>query len=342
MENLKNAAYLKKIKHGGFRSLVRRAIELGIDVELISHENKITCFTYKDIPFFIRGKNVPAYRRMGEMTKNKVITKVVLENFGIRTPRGFEALSLIEAKRLIKKNNLTYPIILKPSSGTRGLGVTWNIHTDRDLEEAIAYFKGAIKQHPLLASKSKTFLVEEMFQGHEYRVLVLDGRVVSCVEKIPASVIGDGKSDLKKLIRLFNQTRLPGFTIHIDKTVKETLSKNHLSLTSILPPKKVLRLRNNLNMSDGGRSIDVTGQLHPELKKICVKATESIGLTYGGVDLMADDILDPKTRYVILEINSNPYYNMNEKPLVEGKGVDISWLFLKKMFPSLKKSLRDV
>lgn len=53
---------------------------------------------------------------------------------------------------------------------------------------------------------------------------------------------------------------------------------------------------------------------------------------------MADDIRDPKTRYVILEINSNPYYNMNEKPLVEGKGVDISWIFLKKMFPRLKKS----
>jgi len=342
MENLKNSAYLKKIKHGGFRSLVKRALDLDIDVELVSAENKITRFTYKDTSFFIRGKNVPAYRRMGEMTKNKVVTKLVLESFGIQTPKGFEALSLTEAKQLIKENNLIYPIILKPSAGTRGLGVTWNIHTDDDLEKAIAYFEYAIKQHPILASKSKTFLVEEMFQGHEYRVLVLDGKVVSCVEKIPASIIGDGKSDLRKLIRLFNQTRLPGFTIHIDKTVKETLTKNHLSFKSILPKNNVLRLRNNLNMSDGGRSIDVTDKLHPKLKKICIKATESIGLTYGGVDLMVDDILDQKTRYVILEINSNPYYNMNEKPLVEGKGVDISWLFLKKMFPSLEKSSRDI
>ena len=90
-------------------------------------------------------------------------------------------------------------------------------------------------------------------------------------------------------------------------------------------------------MSDGGRSIDVTTKLHPDLKQTCVRATESIGLTYGGVDFMADDISNPKTRYVILEINSNPYYNMNEKPLVEGEGIDISWLFLKKMFPHLKK-----
>lgn len=335
---MKNSAYLKHIKHGGFRSLVKRAIELGIDVDLVSRENKITRFKYGQDIFFIRGKNVPVYRRMGEMTKKKVVTKMVLESFGIRTPRGFEATSLSEAKRLIKQHKLAYPVIMKPSAGTRGLGVTWDIRTDRDIEKAIAHFESASAEHAFLTSKSKTFLVEEMFQGHEYRVLVLDNKVISCVEKIPASIKGDGRSSIKGLIRDFNQTRLPGFFIHVDKTVRETLKKNNLDLKSVLPKGQVLRLRNNLNMSDGGRSIDVTHRLHPELKKICAKAAESIGLTYGGVDLMADNIRDPKTRYVILEINSNPYYNMNEKPLVEGKGVDISWIFLKKMFPRLKKA----
>lgn len=338
---MKNAAYLKQIKHGGFRSLVKRALESGINVELISRENKITRFQYGQDAFFIRGKNVPAYRRMGEMTKNKVVTKMILEDFDIRTPRGFEATSLNEAKRLIKKNKLSYPVIIKPSAGTRGLGVTWDIHTNSNIEKAITHFELASAQHDFLTSKSKTFLVEEMFQGHEYRVLGLDGKVISCVEKIPASITGDGHSSIKKLIHDFNQTRLPGFFIHVDKVARETLKKNKLTLKSILPEGHTLRLRNNLNMSDGGRSIDVTAQLHPVLKKICIKAIHSVGLTFGGVDLMADDISNPKTRYVILEINSNPYYNMNEKPLVEGKGIDISWLFLKKMFPSLKKSSRN-
>ena len=43
---MKNSIYLKHIKHGGFRSLVKRAIELGIDVDLVSRENKITRFKY--------------------------------------------------------------------------------------------------------------------------------------------------------------------------------------------------------------------------------------------------------------------------------------------------------
>ena len=335
---MKNEAYLKSIKHGGFHSLVRRAIELGIDVELISAFDKITRFTYNNNFFFIRGKNMPVYRRMGEMTKKKVVTKLVLESFNIRTPHGFEATTFSEAKRLITKQALSYPLILKPSAGTRGLGVSWNILTDTDLKKAISHFRNTLEQHSFLSSKSKAFLVEEMFSGHEYRVIVLDNKVLSCVEKIPASITGDGKSTIQQHIRAFNKTRLPGFIIHVDQTVRQTLKKNGLDFHSILPKNKVLRLRDNLNMSNGGRSIDVTTKLHPDLKQICIRANKSIGLTYGGVDFMADDISNPKTRYVILEINSNPYYNMNEKPLVEGKGVDISLLFLKKMFPDLKKN----
>lgn len=333
---MKNTVFLKTIKHGGFHSLVKRALELDIDVELISPVNKLIRFSYGKDTFFIRGKNVPAYRRMGEMTKKKVVTKLVLDGSGIRTPRGFEAKTFAEAKRLIQKHDLTYPLIIKPSAGTRGLGVSWNIQTEADIKQAIAHFESEAKKHPFLTSKSKTFLVEEMFSGHEYRVLVLDGKVISCVEKIPASIIGDGQSTLQELIHAFNKHRLPGFFIRMDLTARQTLQKNGLTLRSVLPAGETLRLRNNLNMSDGGRSIDVTSKLHPALKKLCVQATESIGLTYGGVDLMAEDITNEKTRYVILEVNSNPYYNMNEKPLVEGKGVDISFLFLKKMFPSLK------
>lgn len=335
---MKNEAFLKTIKHGGFRSLVKRALEVGIDVEFISPENKLIRFKYGNDLFFIRGRNAPVYRRMGDMTKNKVTTKTVLDGAGICTPKGIEALSFSEAKRLMTEHHIKYPVILKPSAGTRGLGVTWNIQTEMGLKKALIHFKVAANEHAFLTSKSKTFLVEEMFQGNEYRVMVLDKKVVSCVEKIPASVIGDGQSTIQELIHIFNQTRLPGFFIHVDKIVRETLKKNNLDLKSVLPKGQVLRLRNNLNMSDGGRSIDVTSQLHPTLKALCIKAIESIGLTYGGVDLMAHDLRDPKTRYVILEINSNPYYNMNEKPLAEGKGVDISWLLLKKMFPRLKRS----
>lgn len=273
-------------------------------------------------------------RRMGNLTRNKEITKIILEDTGIRTSRGIVTNSLEKSLPLIGKHQLSFPLILKPTHGSRALGVTWDIRSENDLRKAFSNFKEARQEYGF---KKDTFLIEEMFIGREYRILVLNDRVISCVEKIPASVIGDGKSTIKQLIRNFNKTRLLGFKIHIDSVVEQTLRDHHLTLDSVLEEQKVQKLRNNLNMSDGGRSIDVTDTMHPSFQDICIKATAICGLTFSGVDIIAKDISKParKNSYVVLELNPNPYYNMNEKPLAEGKGTDVSFLLLKQLFPKL-------
>jgi len=325
----------KRTKHGGFRSLLKRALELGVTIDFLSSgKDRLTRFEYEGDIAFLKGANAPVMRRMGGVTKNKELNKVVLDGMGIRTPRGIVADSLEKALSEIKKSRLKYPVILKPTHGSRALGVTWDIRSEKDLAKAFSYFKEIAKEH---AFKQNTFLVEEMFIGHEYRVLVLNGKVISCVQKIPATVIGDGKSSIKKLIAEFNKTRLRGFKIRMDDVVEDTLKKNSLSFDSILPEGRVLKLRNNLNMSDGGRSVDVTKSMHSLFRDICTKATAVSGLTFGGVDLLAENIVSGKEAYVILEINPNPYYNMNEKPLVEGAGTDVSFLLLKQILPKLSK-----
>lgn len=325
----------KRTAHGGFRSLLKRAFELGVQIDFFPSKSTLIKLVYKGDISFLKGANAPVMRQMGNFTRDKEVTKMVLDAIGIRTPKGIVADSFKGAATAIKKNQLRYPVILKPTHGSRALGVTWDIRSENDLQRAFSHFKDIEKEHSL---SKKTFLVEEMFIGHEYRVLVLNGAVISCVQKIPASIIGDGVSSIKKLIATFNKTRLRGFKIKIDHTVLETLQKKSLTTNSILPKKHLLRLRNNLNMSDGGRSIDVTKEMHPFFRELCVKATKATGLSFGGVDVIAKDICVSKKDYVILEINPNPYYNMNEKPLVEGKGVDVSFLLLKQLFPKLPKN----
>lgn len=326
----------KKTKHGGFRSFLKRAFELGVHIEFFPLKGKLIKLEYKGGVIFLKGANPPVMRQMGNFTRDKEVTKMIFDAVGIRTPKGIVADSFKSAAAAIKKRRLRYPVILKPTHGSRALGVTWDIRSEKDLFGAFAHFKEIERKHSL---KHKTFLVEEMFIGDEYRVLVLNGKVISCVQKIPASVIGDGTSSIKKLVTAFNKTRLPGFKIKIDDTALETLKKNHLTLDTVLSKKQILRLRNNLNMSDGGRSLDVTKKMHPFFQEVCVRATKTAGLSFGGVDVIAEDISTDKKGYVILEINPNPYYNMNEKPLVEGRGTDVSFLLLKQIFPriSLKK-----
>jgi cyanophycin synthetase len=323
-------------KHGGMRSLLKRAIECGVEISIVPGQERVLKLSYKKSVAFLKGSNAPVMRRMGNFTRDKELTKILLDEIGIRTPRGIVADSFESAIRFIKKSGMPFPLILKPTHGSRALGVTWNIRSEDDLSEAFSNFGAAKKEHGF---KKNTFLVEEMFIGREHRVLVLDNDVISCVEKIPASVVGDGKSPIKKLIREFNRTRLPGFKLKVDAVVEKTLKDSCFTLDSVLASGHALRLRNNLNMSDGGRSIDVTKTMHPSFRDICVKATQISGLLFSGVDVIAHDISKParKNNYVILELNPNPYYNMNEKPLAEGKGTDVSFLLLKQLFPELKK-----
>lgn len=325
--------YIHNVKHGGFKSFLKKAVELGVEIKMIEKEGSpILKLQHGGEVIFCYKMNLPIYKRMGNLTKNKEVTKIILEASDIQTPRGITATSLQEALRLVQKEKLRYPLICKPVDGSLAKGMTWDIASSQELRTAIAYAKGAYGKRP-----RTRFLIEEMFVANEYRVLVFNGKVLSCVQKISAGIVGDGTSSIEKLIINFNAKRLSGFEIRLDKTAKETLKVHGLTLKSVLPKNYFCKLRNNLNMSDGGRSIECTKKMHLHFKDICSRAIEAVGLTYGGIDLFVKDISSKKSEYVILEVNPNPFYNMHEKPLVEGTGVDVSGEILKSIFPKLRK-----
>ncbi len=278
-----------------------------------------------------KSTTIPLQRRMGNLTTDKCITKICLREFGINVPEGFVAESKNEALNLFKKTKLQYPLILKPVNGAFANQVVWDIKTKKELIDAILNFKKYEKKH-----KFKRFIVEEMQAGNEFRILMFQGKVISCVQKISASIEGDGKNTIENIIHAFNKRREKGFDIKIDAIVLDRLKENKLTLHSILPRGHVLKLRNNLNMSDGGRSIEYTDKMNNFFKKTCSRAIKAVGLNYGGIDLITENISKKNSSYVIIEINPDPVYIMHEKPLVEGKGIDVSSKILKSIFPNLK------
>lgn len=325
--------YLKKIQHGGFRSFIRRALELGLEVRLLSESPRILNIRYKDHSVTCVNATLPLLKQMGNVTKNKVTTKIILDAADIHVPKGILVRTLADALREIKKHRLSFPLITKPLNSSLATGVSWNIQTNADLKKGVAYIAQAQKRHKRI---SRDFLVEEMIPGDEYRVLVLGDQVLSCVKKVPATLIGDGVSTIARIIHTFNQTRARGFEIKLDAIAKASLKKNNLTLDSILAKDSSVKLRNNLNMSDGGRSIECLHLMSREFQDLCVRAVRVLGLTYGGIDLIAENITSVQSRHAFIEVNSNPFYNMHEKPLVEGDGKDISLILLKKIFPELE------
>ena len=192
------------------------------------------------------------------------------------------------------------PIFLKPNSKSQGVGVT-KVYTKKD-------FYKVFKQ---ISRIDKIILVEEPITGKDYRVIVLDNEVISAYERIPLTVIGNGKTTIKKLLeKKQNEYKKEGrdrtFSFN-DQRLKMTLTRHNLNWNSILYKDKFLVLLDNANLSTGGTAIDITDKIHPSFKKITIKLTKDMGLRLCGVDLMIDgDITEPAKKWHVIEINSGP------------------------------------
>jgi D-alanine-D-alanine ligase-like ATP-grasp enzyme len=51
-------------------------------------------------------------------------------------------------------------------------------------------------------------LVEEMFPGRNYRVVVVAGKMVAASERFPSTVVGDGVNSIRELIEIENNVSL--------------------------------------------------------------------------------------------------------------------------------------
>jgi len=198
---------------------------------------------------------------------------------------------------------LGFPVIVKPNSKSQGAGVSL-VENQKELKSAL------IENLKV----DKVAIVEQYLPGKDYRVVVLDNGIISAYERIPLSVIGDGKSSIMSLLKqkqkYFIKSERDTKINFSDKRIQIKLKKEGLTQKSILPKNKKIYLLNNANLSSGGDSIDVTSVIHQSFQKIAINLTKDMGLRIAGVDIMVQhgDITEDikKCKYYIIEINAAP------------------------------------
>lgn len=200
----------------------------------------------------------------------------------------------------IYAKTLGFPVIVKPNSGHQGFGVAL-VYNKKELFEAI---------HEIFKSDNIA-LVQPFIMGKDYRVVVLDNKVISAYQRIPLNVTGDGKSTVKQLLKTKSEILIKnGRNVKIklnDIRIKNKLRHQKLTFDSTPEKKQVVYLLDNANLSTGGDSIDVTKTIHPKFKKLAVNLTRDMNLRLCGVDLIIDgDISNKPRNYWILEINASP------------------------------------
>src|SRR5206468_9330929 len=98
----------------------------------------------------------------------------------IPVAKGVTITSASQVPDAIKK--VGFPLVFKPLDGNHGRGATINVKTEA---EAIAAFEHAAKI-------SRRVIVEKFITGYDFRVLVIDNKMVAAAQRQPAHVKGDG------------------------------------------------------------------------------------------------------------------------------------------------------
>jgi cyanophycin synthetase len=265
-----------------------------------------------------------------DIAQDKGLTKKFLSEGAIRVPYGKIVRTLEDALHVFEDINST--VVVKPHDGNHGRGVSLNLNSK---QEVILAFKLA-KEH------SELVLIEEFFQGNDYRVVVVDGKLIAAARREAAHVIGDGIHTIQQLVELENNNPLRGEAhekpltkISTDPAVEYLLGKNNLTLTSIIEKDQKVYLCDTCNISTGGTASDVTDIVHPDIKLLCERAAKIVGLDICGIDLVVEDISKPILLQTggIIEVNAGPGIRMHHYPH-QGKARDVGDAIVDFMYPN--------
>ncbi|HEX3009154.1 MAG TPA: bifunctional glutamate--cysteine ligase GshA/glutathione synthetase GshB, partial [Bacteroidales bacterium] len=188
--------------------------------------------------------------------ENKLVTKKILAEAGIRVPTGTEYTDAENAKLdfAYYKNK---PVVIKPNQTNFGLGITI---LKENVDEAV--FKRAID---IAFEYDSTILIEEFIEGREFRIFVIDNEVVGILHRVPANVTGDGVKSIRELVHIKNQDplrgkgyRTPLERIQLGESESIFLSLQGKDFDSVPNAGEIVYLRENSNISTGGDSIDFT------------------------------------------------------------------------------------
>lgn len=197
-------------------------------------------------------------------------------------------------------NALGYPLFVKPNSKSQGRAVC-KVHSDAELEQAAT----------AIFALDNVLLLEPVQTGSDYRIVVLDGKVLCAYRRVPLAVMGDGTHTIEQLLRIkqayFESRNRPEAINITDFRIKENLQRTSRSLESVPAKGEVVVLLDNANLSNGGTAEDVTTVLHPDYLAMAVALTNDMGLRICGIDIMTEaDITQPLGTYAIIEINALP------------------------------------
>lgn len=234
---------------------------------------------------------------------DKVLTYSLLAEAGIAVAP--HATFTLDSLHLLREfiDTQSGPFVIKPASGTgSGIGVTTHID---------GYSK-CVKAAVLASLYCKTILVEQFIPGEVYRLLFVNGELVSAVRRTGLRLEGDGKSSIAQLVSAQHPEIASSWPNDLD--LQATIRTQGFTESTIPPAgdrpliKSVTEsYRDNIEI----RTVyteDVTEELCSDIVEDARRTSQVLRSEFCGVDLI---LLDPQKPLrdgngVVGEVNTTP------------------------------------
>jgi cyanophycin synthetase len=250
------------------------------------------------------------------LARDKQATSARLLQVGLPVPKQLAVASADLA--VIAAQKMGYPVVIKPADLDGGQGVSAGLEREDQVRQA---FERAQRL-------SKRVLIEKHVTGKDYRLTVLDSKLLWAIERQPAGVTGDGIRSVQALVDLENSHPARGEGPHavlkrlqIDDEAQDLLLKQGLSISDVPNANYFVVLRRTANIATGGRPVAVNDKVHPDNAQLAVLAAEALRLDLAGVDLLIEDISRSwlETGAAICEVNAQPQLGATTGPHLYGQ-----------------------
>jgi len=190
----------------------------------------------------------------------------------------------------ITRNNIEFPVVVKPAKGCRGRGVEF-IYAENELQQFTLNCKEKMVIQSVIPFNNEVgiFYVR---MPEEPR-----GRITGIVEKKGIEITGDGVHSIKELV-----TQSERYALHLIHLEKD----RSLNLNEILPKGKTKELSSIGNHARGATFYDVTFRNNEKLERVFDSISNQIeGFYYGRFDVKFEswELLEKGEAFSIVELN---------------------------------------
>ena len=252
-----------------------------------------------------------------KVVENKELTYLLAEENNIRVPKSV----YINREDLINIDSLKldFPVVTKPVDWAHWDWVAINLKNIEELKKGLEYSFNEKKVYRVI--------IQEQIFWEDHRIIVINWKIEAVTKRIAPFIIWNWKKTIQELIDIENNNPLRGWweghdaamsKIKIDSESINFIKQQWYSMEGILENGKKIKVRKNENLSTGWLAIDMTDNIHPEIKQEAIKIAKLTWLGFCWVDFFCKDIgLSLKEgKWAIIEVNATPWIRMHHLPSI--------------------------